>query len=463
MSQITRPISGGSATRVPVRVVNPTAGVYTWAEATLLHEGVNLVETANIAEAVSLPPATGSGKIVEVHVDTTYFIVVMPYAGQQINRFGVDIGYAQYPRQRIRYIDVKPGIWDFTTNLPFKYPIENAITANVAGTQAAGTYLGMGNNVVRTNTVDYGSVRLPIAVGGCIQILLHNDTDKPVAIFPDTGQRINKLANNAPMYLPPGRTILFEDIGPGPDQWVGGILCEQGPDETVSMGIPLVYAGSGSVAANGALTLTTALVSAYPNAYVYLPNNALAAGAGAGWRYATFSSTTQATVYTDLYTPGAGVVPTIPASPTPVVAAGPGAFVGGAVEIDAFVAGFPAGSLGKNGYLEITEIGTFTNSASAKSMAIRFGAGAGAGQIVSNPSITSQLALTDYRKIVNRGRVDRQVIQGGGSSALGATTNSPAYPSINTGAAFAVYFCLNKVAADNIILEAAAVTKHFAP
>jgi hypothetical protein len=460
VSQANGVVATGSTTITPIRTI--AASGYTYAAGTPLRPGINRVTSGNIAECVSLPLATGSGAQIDVHVDTTYFIVVMPNIGEQINQFGASIGYAVFPRQRIRFIDVGTGLWDFTTNLPLLYPIENTITAAADGTQASSYYLAMGNNVIRTNTAEGGSVRLPIALGGCNLIAAYNDTDKSVRVYPNDGQYINQLAVNEPLYLPPGKMALFNDIGPNDDQWVGGIVSHNPAPETVSMGIPLIYAGSGSMANNGALTLTTALITAYPNAYIYLPANAISAGSAAGFYYAVMSSTTVGTVYNNTYTPASGTLPQVPSSPTAFATVGPGAFTGGSAEIDALVVGFPAGSMGNNGYLEISEIATFTNTASAKSMTIRWGAGAGAGQIISNPNIVSNLSLTDYRKLVNRGRADRQVIQGGGSASLGATANSPAYPSINTANAFAVYFCMTKVAADNIVLEAAAITKHYA-
>jgi hypothetical protein len=462
MSGVTQTRGVVATPNVPVREI-AAAGV-DWATGTPLLQGVNRVTSGSIAQGVSLPAATGSGLIIDVHVDTTYFTIVHPKPGEQINQFGASIGYATFPRQRLRFIDVGTGLWDFTTNLPLLYPIENTITAAPDGTQASSWYLAMGNNVVRTNTTEGGSVRLPLALGGCNLIALHNATDKSVRVYPNDGQYINKLAVNECFWLPPGKMALFNDIGPNDDQWVGGIVSANAGPETVSSGLPLIYAGSGSMANNGALTLTTALTFAYPNAYVYLPTNAISAGSAAGWYYAVFSSTTVATVYNNTYVPAAGTIPTIPATPTAFVTVGPGAYVGGSAEIDVFIAGFPGGSMGNNGYLEVHSVSTFTNTASAKLATIRWGAGSGVGSIIANPGLASNTSMNDFRRVWNRGRLDRQVSGNGGTGPIGVSTNANTFTlTVNTANPFAVYFCMTKVAADNIILESAAVTKHYAP
>lgn len=87
--------------------------------------------------------------------------------------------------------------------------------------------------------------------------------------------------------------------------------------------VPFIYPSSGSMADNGALTLTTALPTTYPHAFVRLPADAISAGSAAGWYYTVFSSTTAATVYNNAYTSGS---PAVPASPTAFVTTGPGAY-----------------------------------------------------------------------------------------------------------------------------------------
>lgn len=235
-------MSGVSQTRgvvatpnIPVRSI--AAAGTDWATGTPLLQGVNRVTSGSIAQAVSLPAAIGSGLVIDVHVDTTFFVVVFPKPTEQINQFGASIGYATFPRQRLRFIDVGVGLWDFTTNLPLLYPIYNTITAFAGGGQASATQLGMGNNVIRTCATAGDSVKLPLALGGCNLIAVYNDTALHVDIYPDTGQKINRQANNEKFILPPGKCAIFNDIGPGPDQWVGGLL---------DAGYPIQFSGKGA-------------------------------------------------------------------------------------------------------------------------------------------------------------------------------------------------------------------------
>jgi hypothetical protein len=127
--------------------------------------------------------------------------------------------------------------------------------------------------------------------------------------------------------------------------------------------VPFVLT-SGSMGNNGALTLTTAVATAYPNAYIYMPAGAISAGSAAGWYYAVFSTTTAATVYNNTYTSGS---PTIPSSPAAFSTTGPGAFTfSTASEYVGISLPVPGGALDANGSLEIQYTATANNSANPK-------------------------------------------------------------------------------------------------
>lgn len=114
-------------------------------------------------------------------------------------------------------------------------------------------------------------------------------------------------------------------------------------------GMPFITVSSGSIAAGGALTGITALTVAYPKAWCYLPANAVATVAAAGYRYCTFSTTTAGTVF--LNTPGSTFPIIWPASPT-AVTDGKGAFTGaggGNAIIFLPTITLPASTLGING------------------------------------------------------------------------------------------------------------------
>lgn len=123
------------------------------------------------------------------------------------------------------------------------------------------------------------------------------------------------------------------------------------------IGIPFVYASSGTMGDNGALSGIAAVNSTYANAYVYLPANAIAAGSTAGWYYAVFSSTTAATVYNNKYTTG---VPSVPASPTAFVTTGLGAYTQANANTGPTIV-LPANTLSVNGRIEIDAYCTQTS------------------------------------------------------------------------------------------------------
>ena len=190
-----------------------------------------------------------------------------------------------------------------------------------------------------------------------------------------------------------------------------------------STAMPIIIPSSGSMAANGAVTLTTALPNTYPDIYLYFPANKVYAGSAAGFYYAIMSSTTAGTVYDNIYVPGTNL-PNIPASPTPIVAAGPGAYTQSTSEITAVSVNVVGGSMGKNGIVKIEATIFVNNSANTKTVKWKFGA----MQINFMTAITINRALGRVA-IINRGRIDRQT-----ASYLvdGANTINPPVFSIDT-------------------------------
>lgn len=211
-------------------------------------------------------------------------------------------------------------------------------------------------------------------------------------------------------------------------------------------GIPLIGLSSGSIAANGVISAITALPVAYPNAYCWFPANALATVKAAGWYYCTFSTTTAGIAFLDTYTSG---VPTIPASPTPVVD-GKGAFTGDTGEEFGHTITVPAGALGATGGLRIYAYFIQTNNANVKTGRIRFSGNAGtvfvtatlasAGQTggvaqISNLGVSAQLSTV-------------HAIQSGGAVA-GAVTGA-----VDTSAATTLVLSIQRATAtDNIVIH----------
>lgn len=215
----------------------------------------------------------------------------------------------------------------------------------------------------------------------------------------------------------------------------------------IETGIPFVLT-SGSMGNNGALTLTTAVATAYPNAYVYMPAEAIAAGSAAGFYYAVFSTTTAATIYNNVYTTG---TPEIPASPTAFVTTGPGAFTfSTGSSYTAVQATLPANAMGIDGSLEFIWTATANNSANAKYASALFG-----GQTVAGATaFTSQTSGRWNATVQNRGVVNVQTINGV-EIANGQVSAANGTLSINTAANVTVAsnLYLNSSTSDVLVIE----------
>lgn len=170
--------------------------------------------------------------------------------------------------------------------------------------------------------------------------------------------------------------------------------------------VPVLNPPSGSVAANGALTLGTATYIVYPNLWVYLPAGAAYAASAAGFYYCVMTSTTVGTIYNTVL--GATQQPYIPASPTAIGAAGPGAFVAitsGPVYV--CLAVVPGGSIGANGALRVAA--NFGLNGGSTSSGVLFG-GNGAGGLVIHSNASGALANAGYDfSIRNRGITNAQL------------------------------------------------------
>ena len=159
--------------------------------------------------------------------------------------------------------------------------------------------------------------------------------------------------------------------------------------------IPFVLVSSGTMGNNGAMTGVTAVAATYPNAYVYLPANAISSGSTAGWYYAVFSSGTAATIYNNTYTSG---TPAIPASPTAFATTGPGAFTQTTGTVTAYSLSVPANSIGLNGSVMTNFSISYNNSAGSKAVSFAFG-----GTTYSGTTGTTTRNVGGFSGFYNRG------------------------------------------------------------
>lgn len=209
-------------------------------------------------------------------------------------------------------------------------------------------------------------------------------------------------------WLPPSRAgypTPEQALVSGPSQIAAaaGLPALTPATDILRSGIPFIKAPSGSVAANGAITLGTALAVSYPDGcYMYLPGGVAFGGAVAGWYYVTMSSTTVGVIFNNRYITGN---PSIPASPTPIVAAGPGAFTGTNSLILAQNTTLLGNSMGANGALTIAVLAQCSATAGGKIYNGSVGGTLAGGLYVENDT----RPISHLLNIRNRGKNNSQI------------------------------------------------------
>lgn len=164
--------------------------------------------------------------------------------------------------------------------------------------------------------------------------------------------------------------------------------------QLLSTALPFGIPSSGTIGANGALTLTTALVAAYARAFMYFPAGAVFAGSAAGLYYVEMSSTTAGTVYNNTYSSG---TPAVPAVKTPVVGAGPGAYTQVLTAQVMHSITLPGGSLGPNGQIYVRKMGVMAGT-NSKAVETKL-----AGSAFASYTATNQTSLRLVDEMQNQG------------------------------------------------------------
>lgn len=226
---------------------------------------------------------------------------------------------------------------------------------------------------------------------------------------------------------------------------------ERLPETILACGTPVGIAPTGTMAANGAVTLGTPLDVALNNGlWMYFPAGAVYGASAAGFYWTVMSSTTVGTVYMDTYVPGTSSFD-IPASPTAVVEpVAPGAFTGSTSEVTAFAAPIPAGFLGKRGYVETDEIAVVTNNANTKTVRMSLDS--------TSLGVTNPLSVTTNRyqsRMQNAGAVNRQGFHWEmGMRATASTSGFQPLATVDTSAATTFKLIIgHTTATDSIMLR----------
>ena len=191
--------------------------------------------------------------------------------------------------------------------------------------------------------------------------------------------------------------------------------------------VPSHIAPTGTMAANGAVTLGTALEFIYSSGcYIYFPAGAVYAGSAAGSYYCVMSTTAVGTVYNN--TLGNGL-PVIPSIPTPIVAAGPGAFTGVITEITLATLTIPANLLSAGGSINLDIQYLFNNSVGVKTFKEKLG-----GTIGHTLTATTTVQIRSMKLFKNRGAKSSNYYALVSNGA--ATAAAPNEINVNTAASW---------------------------
>ena len=218
------------------------------------------------------------------------------------------------------------------------------------------------------------------------------------------------------------------------------------PQILLQCGVPIGIAPTGTMAANGAVTLGTALNATYNDGiWLYYPSGAVYSGSDAGFFWTVMSSTTLGTVYNNIYVPGTNSF-NIPASLTAVSDAGPGAFAGVTSEITALSVTVPGGLMGKNGGIYEEHAATYNSSATNKTVSTKL-----AGTTFATYNATTSTFFRYLGRFNNKGSESRNFFN---QYQIYGYTNASSWTTINTAASQTLTITLTRsTATDTLVLE----------
>lgn len=212
----------------------------------------------------------------------------------------------------------------------------------------------------------------------------------------------------------------------------------------IASGIPFAMFSSWSFASNGALTLSVALPTAFPNAYVYFPANSITASNAAGWYYTTFSTTTAGQVFNNTYTSG---TPVIPSSPTAFSASAGAVVAQVTTPVTAMNTNVIGGSLGLNGWIRAEAIFQANNSANTKACSVFYGN----GSLFTGNASGANIYVEVNHRMGNCGVTNRQMAR---AATYNSFTGAPNYTSVDSTAnqTFSVVMTLATAATGDYVI-----------
>jgi len=204
------------------------------------------------------------------------------------------------------------------------------------------------------------------------------------------------------------------------------------PTITKACHVPIALPSSGSMGANGALTLTTGLYTTYSGGiWLHFPAGAVYSGSAAGFYWTVMSNTTTGTVYNSTFTPGTSAFCST-GTTTAVVDAGPGAYTSSTSEIDMAYFTIPANTMGPNGWAELSNIHVNNNSGNNKTHQVRY---SGTGStIVYQVILTTGPEHQSNVIIRNQNATNKNLVFGISNTPYTAGAGTPGRLTVNTTA-----------------------------
>jgi hypothetical protein len=178
---------------------------------------------------------------------------------------------------------------------------------------------------------------------------------------------VNQCGSVAPFGSQPAGGLAYPTID------ANGNVCissSQSQLTTFALALPMALPSSGTVGANGALTLTTALDFVYPSIFLYMPAGAITSGSAAGFYYAQCTTTTACKLFNSTYQQGQT---TPPASP-PAFSGTTGIAYTQTTGVNLSVSLPNLPTLGPNDGVRFTLSATYLNSSTVKVVGVNFGA-----------------------------------------------------------------------------------------
>jgi hypothetical protein len=178
--------------------------------ATLLANQISRIDTvATNGDSVKLPPARVGDMRAVYNDDSAQYAEIFPNTSDAINDLGANNGIILSPNSSVIFYCLTPSLWNtYARDLPFV----PGLTAFAGGGQGN---LTLTNGYTRISVVatNGDSVDLPPAYLGNHCELINTDTGQYVAVYPSSGDSIDGLGVNNPLYLFPGQTVEFNATG----------------------------------------------------------------------------------------------------------------------------------------------------------------------------------------------------------------------------------------------------------